>query len=61
MSRLNGHWNNRTLHNPNVSEDAKASAEERLHQLPGQNDDKNLGHVVAGIKSCVPTSRLGNS
>lgn len=47
---LKGHSNNRTLHNPNVSEEAKASAEERLHQLPEHND-KNPGHVIAGIKA----------
>lgn len=58
---LNGQWDNRTLHNPNVSEDAKASAEERLHQLPEQKGDKNIGHVIAGIKACVPSSKSGNS
>lgn len=55
---LNRQWNNRTLHNPNVSEDAKTSAEERLHQLPEQTGDKNTGHVIAGIKACVPNFRL---
>lgn len=54
---LKGHSNNRSLHNPNVSEEAKASAEERLHQLP-EHTDKNPGHVIAGIKSCVPTSKF---
>ena len=46
--------NNRTLHNANVSEDARVSAEERLHQLPEQKRDKNIGHVIARIKACIP-------
>ena len=42
-----------TIKNPNVSEEAKASAEERLEAMdePFTAKNKDPGHVVAGLKA----------
>lgn len=42
----------RAVNNPNVSDEAKQSAEERLHELEPR-DQKDPAHVAAGLKGYV--------
>ena len=42
----------RTLHNPNVSSEAKANAEEQLAAIDeGAGGKKNPSHVAGGLKA----------